>query len=212
MRVGIVINARCGSTRLPDKHFADINGKPALRWLINRLPKKNLFIATGKREDNERFEFFGIPVFYGDPHNIPLRHYQLGEKYMLDAIVSIDGDDLLTSPKAVEDVIQYLEHYDIVRTEGLPLGMNVLWAYKMPALKHVLDTGINKHITNDTGWGWIFEEMKVTRIEYEKHHEMLSLTMDTPEDLALFRRILGVLPKDCTFNDRKLCEWIIANA
>ncbi len=211
MRIGIVINARCGSKRLPDKHFADINGKPALKWLLDRLPKQNVFIATGPREQNERFEWFKIPVFYGSPDNIPLRHLQLAEKYMLDAILSIDGDDLLMSRKAIDDGLKYLQHCDLIRTEGLSLGMNVLWGYKVTTLKKALSMGINAKMANDTGWGWIFDEMPITYIQYTPvEGDKLRLTLDTPDDLEMFRKIFKDCPREFLHADKMMTSWIIA--
>ena len=37
MRVNAIIQARCGSTRFPEKVFADIDGKPLLWHVVNRL-------------------------------------------------------------------------------------------------------------------------------------------------------------------------------
>lgn len=37
MRIGIFVTARMGSTRLSNKHFRKIAGRPALSWLIDRI-------------------------------------------------------------------------------------------------------------------------------------------------------------------------------
>ena len=37
MKVNAIIQARCGSTRFPNKVFADINGNPLIWHVVNRL-------------------------------------------------------------------------------------------------------------------------------------------------------------------------------
>jgi len=39
MKKGILICARTGSTRLPEKMIADVNGEPVIKYLIKRLQK-----------------------------------------------------------------------------------------------------------------------------------------------------------------------------
>jgi spore coat polysaccharide biosynthesis protein SpsF (cytidylyltransferase family) len=211
MRIGIVINARCDSKRLPRKHLLHIHGQAALKYLLKRLPKGNVWIATGRRNENKELEEFRIPVFYGDPDNIPRRHYQLAAHHLLDAIVSIDGDDLLTSREAIDLVINKLKSGDeLVRTQGLPEGMNVLWGYRIGTLKKAIDQNIKR--VNDTGWGWIFDGMQISYHNFNNKYKALRMTLDTPEDLEFFRYIFKYCPSETQQNDRTLCQWIIANA
>ena len=37
MSTNAIIQARCGSTRFPNKVFADVNGKPLIWHVVNRL-------------------------------------------------------------------------------------------------------------------------------------------------------------------------------
>ena len=211
MRIGIVINARCGSTRLPNKHLTDINGRPALRYLLDRLPKEMVWIATGRKQENRALEAFRMPLFYGDPDNIPRRHYQLAAHHMLDAIVSIDGDDLLASRQALERTISMLKAgSNLVRTQGLPHGMNVLWGYRIGTLKKAIDQNITR--INDTGWGWIFDGFQAAYCNFDDKYKDLRVTLDTPEDLEFFRFVFKNCPSLTQANDTDLCQWIIANA
>ena len=64
--VGIFITARLGSTRLSQKHLIDIEGKPMIKWIVDRFDfgfkneileqKIQIFITTSDNEENRLFE------------------------------------------------------------------------------------------------------------------------------------------------------------
>ena len=219
MKIGVLINVRLGSKRLPKKHLRDIGGKLAIERLIERIKPVggvHFIIATGADKENNPLKDIaakcGVDVFFGDPANIPNRHLEIAMAHKLDAIVSLDGDDVLVSPKALQDVVDALRGgKQLVRTEGLPLGINVLWAYTLDTLikcaKEASGDG-----SLDTGWGWIFPKDDIHYIIYDiKDAEMIRLTMDYPEDLRLLRVIYDECPLEDFNNDAKLCSWMIAN-
>ena len=111
MKTGILILARCGSTRLSKKHLQPVNGEPVFCYLVRRIrqffraeieaEKLRIIVATGDEPENRAFE--GVvgdvaQVFYGSTRNIPLRELQAAEVLNLDYIISVDGDDILCSP------------------------------------------------------------------------------------------------------------------
>lgn len=222
MTIGVLINARCGSKRLPKKHLRDIAGHLAIDRLIARLlPVKDVtfIVATGHEAENEPLrpiaEAHKIAIVFGDPNNIPNRHLQIARKHNLEAIVSIDADDILTSPRALTGVINALnEGKHLVRTRGLPLGMNILWAYTLETLIQAVNT--DRKGSFDTCWGWIFDHIVATKgihyinLELPDAH-LIRATLDYPEDLRFFRRVYEQCPPDTINDDDALCKWIIHN-
>ncbi len=208
MRLAVLINARIGSKRLPGKHLKLINGKPALSYLIERLQGFPLIIATGGK-DNRELETLGISVEYGDPSNIPMRHLQIAARLRLDGIISVDGDDLLTSPIAVKSALEAItDGFPLVRTEGLPMGLNVLWGYSTKFLAQTLNN-LNHMNKLDTGWGWIFPKNPLHIIRYDMPYaDKVRASLDTPEDLAFFTKVLTECPKATMLDDAKLTQWI----
>ncbi|WP_144410197.1 glutamate-1-semialdehyde 2,1-aminomutase [Chromobacterium vaccinii] len=199
MRVAILITARMGSTRLSDKHLRDMAGRPALRWLLERISTEfhaeldggaaSLWIATGNPDRNAGFSALtsGIPaqLFFGADDNVPLRHLQVAQAHGLDALLSIDGDDIFCAPEAMRAVYDALvSGASLAKTSGLPLGMNA-WGYATPVLEQAL-RGADASVL-ETGWGRIFDGMAV-------HEDVLSCpgaeqvraTLDYPEDLEFF--------------------------
>src|SRR5437762_5335823 len=107
-------SARLGSQRLNRKHLLQVNGRPLLQYLIDRIRTEfktefrqkevKLAIATSVEQENKDFELLGsedVSVFYGSSDNIPLRHLQAAQHYAVEAVVSVDGDDILCSTRGI---------------------------------------------------------------------------------------------------------------
>ena len=169
MTIGLLVTARMGSTRLADKHLRDVGGRPALAHLLARVErefareleqgKAIALIATGGEARNRALapltKGTSFGMFYGDDDNVPLRHLQAAERFGLDAIVSIDGDDIFCAPEAMREVARRLTlGAAVAKTRGLPLGMNA-WGYSRAGLAKAL--GGARPALLETGWGRIFE-------------------------------------------------------
>jgi spore coat polysaccharide biosynthesis protein SpsF len=220
MRVGCLINARLASKRLPKKHLRDIAGKLALERILERLMPCDdvvFIIATGAEQENKPLEAIAkehkIAIFYGNQQNIPQRHLDAAREHKLDAIISVDGDDVLTSPTAFKDVLAALQAgKSLVRTEGLPFGMNILYAYTTETLVKAIQTAKKDGGSFDTGWGWIWDGMPIHRIMYDIWDaEKIRMTMDYPEDLRFFRTVFELCDPDILTDDSPLCSWIVKN-
>ena len=212
MRIGTLINVRLASKRLPKKHFRDIGGKMAIERLLERvLPCENVIIATGLEHENKPFEAIAkahnVLIEYADPTNIPNRHLQIAKKHRLDAIISLDGDDVLISPRALQAARKALEMgHVIVRTEGLPFGCNVLWSYKTSILELALK---NANGDLENGWGRIFGE-PIHRIKFDvPDTEKIRATMDYPQDLQLLRAIYNEIPASVRADEMAMYKAIV---
>lgn len=207
MQIGILITARMGSTRLRDKHLRDMAGAPALTWLLARIAHEfsadiaarnaRVLIATGDRERNAAFgplaQAAGATVFHGDDGNVPLRHLQAAETLGLDAIVSVDGDDLFCAPEAMRCVYEALAAgAPLARTSGLPLGMNA-WGYDTATLRKALAHASASLL--ETGWGRIFEGIPAHETALAcPDADAVRATLDYPEDLVFFDRCAREIP------------------
>jgi glutamate-1-semialdehyde 2,1-aminomutase len=201
MRIGILITARMGSTRLPNKHLREMAGRPVLCWLLERIASEfqaeisasttSLWIATGSKENNAGFLplIAGRPaqVFFGSDDNVPLRHLQAAQSHQLDALVSVDGDDIFCAQEAMRAVHNALTGgANLAKTSGLPLGMNA-WGDSTQALEQAVrhaDTAVL-----ETGWGRIFDGAAVQEVVLAcANAGQVRATLDYPEDLEFFDR------------------------
>lgn len=224
MCTAIAILARMNSSRLPNKHFCEINNGFAIDILINRLISEfydeisrdniAIYIATGDREKNASFgsllSRYSLPisVFYGDAHNIPNRLLQLVCSEEKKSVISIDGDDILISPKSVRGVYQLLSSgNNQVRSVGLPLGMNASGFSKkcLASLKKNSTHGVL-----DTGWGDVFNGDTWTEISFDHKDDRLRMTLDYPEDLDFFNAVCNLIPNFSRLDDITLIREIIS--
>jgi spore coat polysaccharide biosynthesis protein SpsF (cytidylyltransferase family) len=207
MKIGLLVTARMGSTRLHDKHLKPLDARPALSYLLERIENTfktplleglaQVFIATGNALANAELGIFcnyHVQVFHGDDDNIPLRHLQLAKSHSLDAMVSIDGDDLFCSPEAMRVVYEGLmQGQSLVKTTGYPFGMNA-WGYSCAALAQAVST--QDHGLLETGWGRAFDATEAKVIELDcPDADKVRATLDYPLDLDFFSAVMALIPE-----------------
>lgn len=121
MKILTVIQARRGSTRLPDKVLMPLVGKPLLVRMVERVKaadKSGVIVVattTDQQDDviDELCEKENFTCFRGHPTDLLERHYQSALLFKADAVVKIPSDCPLIDPKVIDRVIGfYLEHFN----------------------------------------------------------------------------------------------------
>ena len=115
MRVGIVIQARMGSTRLPGKTMRSILGKPMIHYVIERLQRMEsadmLILATPDNEENALLrgvaEATGVEFFAGSEEDVLDRYYQAAVHFDLDHIYRATGDNPLVEAEIQDELVRY---------------------------------------------------------------------------------------------------------
>lgn len=112
-RTVAIIQARCGSTRLPRKVLAPILDRPMLWWVVTRVRAARLVdevvVATTTRsEDNElealcRTERW--PCFRGSEMDVLDRYHGAAREYGAELVVRITSDCPLIDPDVIDLVI-----------------------------------------------------------------------------------------------------------
>ena len=113
-RVGITIEARANSTRLPQKILKPILGRPMLAHIIDRLKKVTradtiVLATTDQPEDDPVFELAkkeGIHCYRGSSEDVLDRVLQAAKKYDIDIIVETCGDCPVIDSRILDQQIQ----------------------------------------------------------------------------------------------------------
>jgi spore coat polysaccharide biosynthesis protein SpsF (cytidylyltransferase family) len=134
-RLGIVVQARAGSSRLPGKTLRPIGGVAMLERLLRRMrmvtEADGLIVATGDRPENQAIvslcQTMGVACHVGSENNCLQRMLEAVRRQEYDSLVRITADNPLIDPQGIDAAIrQYraegLEYLDNICHGGYPHG------------------------------------------------------------------------------------------
>lgn len=203
MSVNAIIQARCGSTRFPAKVFADIDGKPLVWHVVDRLKHAKkidlIIIATTVSPKDDRIEEWckdnEVACYRGSEENVLNRYYCASEAYPSDYVVRITADDPFKEPSVIDAVITKLteEGYDHVTNNlppSFPEGLDCE-AFKKSALdrseKEAETDFEREHVTQ-----YIYhhpESFRIGNVSCARNLSYLRWTIDKEADLEMVRAI-----------------------
>ncbi len=115
MNVGIIIQSRMGSKRLPGKNLLPItkDGLSLIELVILRLKKckkiNKIIVATSKSKQNNilvrKIKTMNVGVFRGDENDTLNRYYYAAKKFKIDNIVRVTSDCPLVDPKMIDEFV-----------------------------------------------------------------------------------------------------------
>ncbi len=111
---GVIIQARMGSTRLPNKILLKYKKFTPLEILIGRLRKSKkideIYIATTKRNEDQKIINFcksnSIKYFRGATNNVLSRYYFTSKKFNISNVIRITSDCPLVDYRTIDDMIE----------------------------------------------------------------------------------------------------------
>ena len=205
-KIAVFIPVRLDSTRLPRKAMLDIEGKPAIVHLIERLklatqPHEIVLCTTTQSADDALVEVAdscNIRLCRGSKEDLLKRYSQAVGENDVDLIVNVDGDDILIDPEQVDQVASALltTGADLVKCEGLPFGAAPL-GVTAEALVNVCAAKDDNDTS--TGWSRFFTDSGEFRIETLVtdepllHHPEIRMTLDYEEDYQFFKAVFREL-------------------
>lgn len=206
--IGAIVQARMGSTRLPNKVLLEAAGKPLLGHLIKRLSRstmlEQIIVATSTHPQDAAIADYcatlGVAVFRGSEHDVLDRYYQAARAHSLDVIVRVTADCPLIDPALLDDMVQFfLKHrdqYDLV-TNRHPLtfpdglDVDVMAMDKLAYAWQHASTPQQREHTVPFFWE---AGLRVHNVEHpERLFEQHRWTLDYPEDYQLIRQLYDAL-------------------
>lgn len=231
MNIGIIIQARMGSTRLPGKILKPFyGGKTLLETLLENLHKvegTKVIVATSVNENNDQLEHFliekGELVFRGSENDVLDRFIKAAEVNLVDGIVRICSDNPFLDWHGVAQLVEYAQSNDAdyigFRINNKPsiLTHFGFWGefVRLSALKRVAETTedgtpAHEHVTIHIYTNP--DEYKCEWIEcpsFLQGRNDIRLTIDTPEDMINARKVYSELKaKDENFDLKQVVEYL----
>lgn len=202
-RIVAICQAHMSSTRLPGKIMKDLCGAPALYRMIERVRQSKLLddlvIATSTLPCDdiiiEKCQEWGVHTFRGSDSDVLQRYWGAAQAYPADVYVRLTSDCPLIDPGQLDDSIRYfLEHdYRYVGGDGrLPRGIGgeVFTAELMKEAAEKATEGYeHEHVTPYMYW----KQDSVGHCPYKEDASHFRITLDTPEDYEVIRRVYEAL-------------------
>tara|TARA_Y100001936_G_C15935089_1_gene591578 strand:+ start:196 stop:936 length:741 start_codon:yes stop_codon:yes gene_type:complete len=215
MKIGIILQTRMGSSRLPGKVLMKADETNLmLDYSINQLKYcKNydeMIIATSnlKRDDpiEKHCKTSNMDFFRGNEQDVLDRHYQCAKKYSLSHIVRIPSDKPLIDPEIVDSIIEFFKKNDfdyvanfeitqknnsLIFNSTYPSGTEVeIFSFNAleKAWKNAKTSDEREHVTP-----YLYLNPKIFKIKHIQQTENLShfrWSLDYENDMYLIREII----------------------
>lgn len=206
MDIGIIVQARMGSSRFPGKVLKEIIGKPLLWYLVQRLrccqSISKIVIATSISRDDDAVEDFckinGIDCFRGSENDVLDRYYQCALKYKIENIVRITGDCPLIDPDVADRVINFYKEnpgFDLVKTgPTYPEGFDTeVFSFKNLEIAYN-DAKLKSEREHVTAFLWKHDKrFKIKILSLDKDYSFLRLTVDEAVDFGVVKDVIESL-------------------
>ena len=216
MTVGIIVQARTGSSRLPAKVMMKADDKSLMiDYVINQLKHSKLhdgivIATTNLQRDDVIFNHVSnqnISCFRGDEKNVLERHYQCAKKYAFSTIVRIPSDKPLIDPTIVDSVIEkfssnkfdYVANFGVIKKNNelvvnstYPSGTEVeMFSFEAleTAWKNAITSEEREHVTPH-----IYlhpEKFKIHTMNLLKDFSDFRWALDYENDMKLIREIIS---------------------
>ena len=215
MTVGIIVQCRTGSSRLPAKVMMKADDEfLMIDYVINQLKHSKLHdeivvATTNLKQDDVIFDYVtnrNILCFRGDEKNVLERHYQCAKKYAFSTIVRIPSDKPLIDPTIVDSVIERFQSnsYDYISNFFIDANDNDKF---IPSYPSGTEVEIFSFAALEVAWKNATSEDEkehVTPYIYSNPEKFNILTLKSEKDLSQFRWALDYE------NDLKLIRIIIS--
>ncbi len=224
MNTDIFILARSASNRLPGKHMREINGKPVIEILINRLKKskkiRHIVVCTTNLASDDKLSKFlkekNIECFRGVDKDILKRLLDAAKYYNTDIIIDLSGDKIYTDTDYVDKVAKILQNEDVDFVRGnnskskfdpsdhfvhgiIPGGFKVNTLEEICKRKKSNNTedGYTEFFTSEN---FVKKSYIIPDVDFNITKK-IKLDLDYLEDLDLAKKLFNYLDNDFHMND-----------
>ncbi len=210
MNIGVILQARLSSQRLPGKVLRVIaNGQPLLAYTLERLAHcqslKTVIVATSDDSSDDPIEQFcrahGVNCFRGSLNDVAGRFVAAADQYALDVCVRVNGDSPLIDQHLIDYGVTVFRsgNFDLVTNvfpRSYPKGLSVE-VMRVLALHHayslMMDDDDREHVTR-----YFYQHAQFFRIQnfsFARDCSDQQLSVDTTADFKLFETLVSLMDK-----------------
>ena len=202
MKIVAIVQARMGSTRLPNKVMKPIGGTPMIELLLTRLVRAKevdqVIVATSVDERNlplvEHVRKLSYACEQGSENDVLDRYVQAAKKYQADVVVRITGDCPLVDPNLVDEAIRQfktnnVDYFCNTNPPTYPDGLDIeVFTFKAleQASQETADPFDREHVTPYLRKPGKF---KTAAMLHSEDLSALRWTVDEPADFVVIEKV-----------------------
>ena len=215
-----IIQARMGSTRLPGKVLLPLDGKPMLKFQIERVIKAQtidkVVVATSNfKGDDVIFDFCAsenIDCYRGSENDVLSRYYKAAIMHNAQNIIRLTADCPFSDPEIIDAVVNKLlaEKLDYAantvppETSTFPDGSDVE-VFTLDALTKAYEGAVlpadREHVTFYFWKGKKAQTFKIGQLSQLVNDSKYRITVDYPEDYELAMKLALLIKQANVFGD-----------
>lgn len=204
MKIVALVQARMGSTRLPNKVMKPIGGIPMIELLLSRLARSEeidqIVVATSVDERNlvlaDHVRKLGYACEQGSENDVLERFFKAAQEHQADVVIRITGDCPLVDPELVDDVIRRYKNADVdyfsnIAPPTYPDGLDIevfSFAALATAVEETDKPFDHEHVTpylRNSG------RFKTASSSNEADLSSRRWTVDEPSDFSVIEKVFG---------------------
>ncbi len=202
MKIVALVQARMGSTRLPNKVMKPIGGIPMIELLLSRLSQSKevdqIVVATSVDDRNqllvEHVRKLGYLCEQGSENDVLDRFVHAAKEHQAEVVVRITGDCPLVDPSLVDEAIRRFkrsgaDYFSNVSPPTYPDGLDIeVFSFKVlvQASHETSKPYDREHVTpylRESG------KFKTASMQHSQDLSELRWTVDEPEDFAIIEKV-----------------------
>ena len=114
-KVGLIIQSRLSSTRLPGKAMLDMFQRPMIYRILERVKRCQLVdvivLALPDKEESKTIvnavESLDVKIFFGDENNLMRRYLDCANTYDISQIIRLPADNVMPDPGLIDNLITW---------------------------------------------------------------------------------------------------------
>lgn len=214
-----IVQARMGSTRLPNKVMKPIAGIPMIELLLKRLSKAKeidqIVVATSQDTRNltlaAHVGSLGYACEQGSENDVLERYVQAGRAHQAEIIIRITGDCPLVDPVLVDDCIRSfraagVDYFSNTDPPTYPDGLDIE-VTTLAALERAAEES-NKEFDHEHVTPYIRESGVFTKAGMQNSEDLSHLrwTVDDPDDFEVISRVFEHFAPDVHFSWQQVLD------